>query len=105
MYIDIVDGVKDVLRTTALLISVRKFAHSDRDIQTGQVLLGKQDLFGKFLVWEHSIVKRFGAKLNAASHEFCFGVRMQRRKECVSPAHPDIIEIEPELTVKDAISA
>ena len=47
---------------------------------------------------EDTVEEMFGAKLKNAGDELRFGVRVKSGEEGVAPSHPDVVEVETELS-------
>lgn len=101
MDVDEVDGVQNILCSTALLIPVCKLTDGYRDVEARQILLRKDDLLGKLIVWENVIVEWLGTKLHASRDEFGQRIRVQGGEERVPSADPNIAAIEAELGYRE----
>jgi hypothetical protein len=98
--VDRVDRVKDVLRSSSFLIPIRELAHSDRNAQIRQSLLGLQHLLSKLAVWQDVVVERLGAKLDHARDELAQWVRVKSAEQAVAPTLPLIRAVKTKLPAR-----
>jgi hypothetical protein len=94
--VDKVDRVKDVLRSSSFLIPIRELAHSDRNPQIRQTLLGLQHLLSKLVVWQ-DVVQRLGAKLDHARDELAQWIRVKSAEQAVALTLPLIRAVKTKL--------
>lgn len=78
MNIDEINGVQDILSAATLLISIRKLADRNGNVETRKVGLCLLDLRGELVVRQHVVVQWFGTELNASCHELGLGIAVQR---------------------------
>ena len=97
MNVDRVDRIEDVLRTAALLVSVRELADGDGDVEAREVLLCEDDLLCKLVVRKDVVEERLGPELEHARDELGARVRVERGEERVAPPDPQVVAVKPEL--------
>ena len=96
--VDRVNRVEHVLRAAALLETKRELADRDGDVETRQVLLRKRDLLCELCMREDVVEERLRAELDHPRHELGLRVRVQSGEEGVTPAFPQVVAVEAELS-------
>ena len=90
MRIDNVDCSQHIRRPVVLLKSVRHFADRYWDLQVRQLCFGSLDLSRQLCGVQGRIVQRFRTKLQDASDELGFRIRLQRLEEVVATSLPNV---------------